>query len=87
MLQMPSKSEGITHRNTMHHAFHARKRQRATNKVWFGRTLGLLERVMGFGYGQRSVFENSVGDFPGGPEVKTPCFHGMGRGFDPWSGN
>ena len=23
--------------------------------------------------------------FPGGPVVKTPCFHSRGRGFDPWS--
>ena len=26
-------------------------------------------------------------DFPGGPVVKTPCFHFRGHGFDPWSGN
>ena len=26
------------------------------------------------------------GDLPGGPVVKTPCFHCRGRGFNPWSG-
>ena len=26
-------------------------------------------------------------DFPGGPVVKTPCFHCRGHGFNPWSGN
>ena len=25
-------------------------------------------------------------DFPGGPVVKTPCFHCRGHGSDPWSG-
>ena len=25
-------------------------------------------------------------DFPGGPVVKTPCFHCRGHGFNPWSG-
>ena len=26
-------------------------------------------------------------DFPGGPLVKTPCFHCRGHGFNPWLGN
>ena len=26
-------------------------------------------------------------DFPGGPVVKTPCFHCRGNGLHPWSGN
>ena len=26
-------------------------------------------------------------DFPGSSVVKTPCFHGQGCGFNPWSGN
>ena len=26
-------------------------------------------------------------DFSGGPVVKTPCLHGRGCGFDPWSEN
>ena len=26
-------------------------------------------------------------EFPGGPVVRTPCFHCRGPGFDPWSGN
>ena len=26
-------------------------------------------------------------DFPGGPVVKTPCFHCRGHGFDPWLGH
>ena len=25
--------------------------------------------------------------FPGGPVVRTLCFHFRGCGFDPWSGN
>ena len=25
-------------------------------------------------------------DFPGGPVVKSPCFHGRGHGFHPWLG-
>ena len=29
----------------------------------------------------------ALGDFPGGPEVKTPRFHCRGHGFDPWLGN
>ena len=35
------------------------------------------------------VFHKKVwaGDFPGGPAVKTPCGHGEGQGFSPWSGN
>ena len=34
-----------------------------------------------------SVFKKrTVQDFPGGPVVKTPCFHCRGRRrFDPWS--
>ena len=26
-------------------------------------------------------------DFPGGPMVRTPCFHCRGQGFHPWWGN
>ena len=26
-------------------------------------------------------------EFPGGPVVRTPCFHCRGHGFDPWLGN
>ena len=34
------------------------------------------------------VFEISrVGDIPGGPAIKTLCFHCRGHGFDPWLGN
>ena len=29
---------------------------------------------------------NKCWDFPGGPVVKTPCFHCRGHGFDPWLG-
>ena len=31
--------------------------------------------------------ETAIGDFPGGPVVKTPHFQCRGPGFDPWSGN
>ena len=31
--------------------------------------------------------DNRIWDFPGGPVVKTPCFHCRGCGFNPWSGN
>ena len=27
------------------------------------------------------------GNFPGGPVVKTPCFHCWGHDFNSWSGN
>ena len=35
----------------------------------------------------RWMDKEDVGDFPGGPVVKTPLFQCRGRGFDPWSGN
>ena len=31
------------------------------------------------------ILKNSFRDFPGGPMVKTLCFHYRGHGFDPWS--
>ena len=31
-------------------------------------------------------FENQFRHVPGGPVVKTPCFHCRGHGFNPWSG-
>ena len=31
--------------------------------------------------------EGDFGDFPGGPVVKTLCFHCRGCGFNPSSGN
>ena len=30
---------------------------------------------------------NNLGNFPGGPVAKTPCFQCRGSGFDPWSEN
>ena len=33
-----------------------------------------------------SVIHN-IGDFPGGPVVKTLCFQCRVQGFEPWSGN
>ena len=33
------------------------------------------------------LWRSSLGGFPGGPVVKTPCFHCSGCGFDPWSEN
>ena len=30
---------------------------------------------------------NVVGEFPGCPVVRSPCFHCNGPGFNPWSGN
>ena len=36
---------------------------------------------------QKELKENMGRDFPGGPVVKTPCFHYRGHGFDPWLGN
>ena len=29
----------------------------------------------------------NIRDFPGGPVVRIPCFHGRGHGLDPSSGN
>ena len=31
--------------------------------------------------------ENNGTDLPGGPVVRTPCFHCRGHGFNSWSGN
>ena len=31
--------------------------------------------------------QKGYGDFPGGPVVRTLCFHCRGHRFDPWSGN
>ena len=28
-----------------------------------------------------------LGELPGSPVVRTPCFHCRGPGFDPWLGN
>ena len=33
-----------------------------------------------------SLTQTGGEDFPGGPGVKTPCFHCRGHGFDPWTG-
>ena len=33
------------------------------------------------------IKRSGLWDFPGGPVVKTPCFHCRGHRFDPWSGN
>ena len=41
----------------------------------------------------REVHHNNIINFfkrwglPGGPVVKTPCFHCRAQGFDPWLGN
>ena len=34
-----------------------------------------------------NAHEGSLSDFPGGPVVKTLCFHCRGHKFDPWSRN
>ena len=34
-----------------------------------------------------AILKWNIGNFPGGPVVKTPCFQWRGCGFDPWSGN
>ena len=33
------------------------------------------------------VVENQQGEFPGGPVVRTLCYHCQGCRFNPWSGN
>ena len=43
-------------------------------------------------YGEDAVTDRMcqkwfVGDFPGGPVVRTLHFHCQGPGFNPWSGN
>ena len=35
----------------------------------------------------QTFVKNLLGNFPGGPGVKTPCFQCKGCGFDPWLGN
>ena len=42
-----------------------------------GWTLNIITRVL---------LRGRLGDFPGGPVVKTPYFQCRGRKFDPWSG-
>lgn len=38
--------------------------------------------------GNLHIFKSSpTGEFPGGPEVRTPCFHCCGPRFNPWLGN
>ena len=32
------------------------------------------------------IYKTDLGDFPGGPVIKTPCFHCRGPGFHPWLG-
>ena len=36
--------------------------------------------------GKLTILKNDVRDSPGGPVVKTPCFHGMGTGLIPGQG-
>ena len=36
---------------------------------------------------QQRYLRSYLGDFSGGPVVKTLCFHFRGHGFDPRSGN
>ena len=35
----------------------------------------------------RLVCEDALGDFPGGPVVKTLSFQRRGHNFNPWLGN
>ena len=38
--------------------------------------------------GNLHIFKSSpTGEFPGGPEVRTPCFHCYGPRFNPWLRN
>lgn len=38
--------------------------------------------------GNLHIFKSSpTGEFPGGPEIRTPCFHCCGPGFNPWMRN
>ena len=36
---------------------------------------------------RKMQIKTTMRDFPGGPVVKTPCFHCRGHEFNPWSGN
>ena len=38
-------------------------------------------------WGNKFKMSEVLGEFPGGPVLKTPCFHFRGRGFNLWSGN
>ena len=49
----------------------------------FSVNLKLFQNKNGFLF----VFWKGGWDFPGSPEVKTPCPHCRGHTFDPWSGN
>ena len=35
----------------------------------------------------QGVYKTTLGDFPGGPVVKTLCFPCRGCGFHPWLGS
>ena len=43
----------------------------------------VIPNTISLGHDQNSKF----GELPSGPVVRAPCFHCMGHGFDPWSGN
>ena len=48
----------------------------------------LIIRDMQIKTKMRYIIKKSTNkDFPGGPEVKTPCVQCRGHGFDPWSVN
>ena len=42
------------------------------------------ELVLNFVKDGLGIYRKKSSDFPGGPVVKTPCFHCRGHGFDPW---
>ena len=46
---------------------------------------GLRARHLSAGVSEKQEVKSKccVWDFPGGPVVKTPCFHCGGHGFDP----
>ena len=43
--------------------------------------------MLAAGIADRSLKMNQLAELPGGPVVKTPCFHCRGHRFNPWSGN
>ena len=47
---------------------------------------GLLVQKIGHSI-HSFIHSTNLRDFPGGPVVKTPCFHCKGHRFDPWSWN
>lgn len=57
-----------------------------SHEVWLDRQFCSPQKPHGFKYcfSNIIVLRRESGDFPGGPRVKTPCFHCSGHWIDRW---